>query len=406
MLAAASGVQADDPDEFRVGAPSWNGLSELVSLGQTLGLEMSAAGTLRLSELRKNDGLLLVHPTEALPTDSLRAFLRDGGRLALADDFGSGPQLLADFQIERAAPANPSEATRLRGNRNLPIAVPGIAHALNDGVVALATNHPRVLYHPDLQAIFELTDAGGAVVLTGAVGRGRLVAIGDSSLLIDNMLQLRGNRAFAGNLLRYLGHGGRVYVAAGATPLTGRYRGLQHSGRPGSLRAALERAARADLPPAAISASALVFALLLLFMAATALPRKSSYDRSRRLREPPILAGYAGRVAAPAVSFAGSRSRRRDFTSVARTLEFELRHRFAGFEREPAATSRTSMTARIEARGFERAVAAEAAQLLSTLAQVTGESRADGLDEAHFSALVADAERLLQQRSVRPATIS
>ena len=128
----------------------------------------------------------------------------EGGRLAIADDFGEG--VAARRLPHHAQRAGRTDDTRrLRGNRNVLIATPSVRHPLALDVLALVTNHPQVLHHDALEAIFSLsTTRASAVVLAGAVGQGRLVAIGDSSVLINNMLEFSGNRAFARNLVRYL----------------------------------------------------------------------------------------------------------------------------------------------------------------------------------------------------------
>ena len=80
----------------------------------------------------------------------------EGGRVAIADDFGAGQSLLDGFRIERSA-ATGRRALRLRGNRNLLIATPGARHPLALDVRALVTNHPQVLHHGELEAIFSLS---------------------------------------------------------------------------------------------------------------------------------------------------------------------------------------------------------------------------------------------------------
>src|SRR5690606_20633598 len=140
-------------------------------------------------------------------------------------------------------------------------------HPLTEGVRALVTNHPAVVHHPDLEPIFSFGERD-AVVLAGAVGAGRLVTIGDPSVLINNMLELRGNQRFAENLVDYLAERrGRLFVITPDAQLVGRY------GEPGAdrplhdLRALLERAAAAELPEGALRIVAAALAGILLVLA-------------------------------------------------------------------------------------------------------------------------------------------
>src|SRR5690606_38491163 len=167
-------------------------------------------------------------------------------------DFGAGGSLLDVFQIGRGPPST-ERALKLRGNAALLVARPVGSHRLTTGVPALVANHPAIVYHRSLEPIFELT-AGEALVLAGAVGPGRLVVLSDPSVLIDNMLELRGNRTFAENAIDYLddARGGRLFVVGPRARLAGRF------GEPGAdrllhdLRASLEQVAGLRLPPLAM----------------------------------------------------------------------------------------------------------------------------------------------------------
>jgi hypothetical protein len=171
-----------------------------------------------------------------------------------------------------------------------------VRHPLALDVLALVTNHPQTLRHEALEAIFGFEQREGAIVLAGAVGRGRLVAIGDSSLLINNMLEFSGNRAFARNLVRYLAQDGRLWIAAANTELVGAYGGGSAADPLAGLRVGLTRLAQVRLPALAVQASTAVIALLLLFVAASALPRRTSLVRAVSLPEPETLSGFEGRV--------------------------------------------------------------------------------------------------------------
>jgi hypothetical protein len=186
----------------------------------------------------------------------------------------------------------------LRHNPQLLVATALLGHALADGVAGLVTNHPQVLYHPDLTPVFSLAGAQGAIVLSGAVGKGRLVAISDASIFINNMLEFPGNRAFAINLLRFLRAGGhtRLYLAGSDTRFRADSRRM-HVDKPfAQIAASLARLAQPRLPALAVLALAIALSTLLLAAIATSLPRRSAYARRAYLQAPECAAGMAGRV--------------------------------------------------------------------------------------------------------------
>ena len=276
----------------------WNGLSEFIEVARLEGVTVEVTQHLVLGELAATDAVIIVHPTEALPAAGLTAFLRAGGRVALADDFGAGDSLLNVFRIVRTDPDRAGVGVlRLRGNPELLVARPQRGHPLGEGVTALVTNHPRVLRHPELEPIFSL-EGNDAVVLAGAVGGGRLVAMSDPSVLINNMLQLASNRQFAANLVRYLRGEteGRVILVEAGGEVTGMY-GDPQADRPlHDLRTALERAASVDVPPIVLRILAVSLLAITLILIAGSTPRTSPYRADAMFREEPVHGGLLGRV--------------------------------------------------------------------------------------------------------------
>ena len=99
--------------DFDPGDPSWNGLSELMTVAADLGIQVETPDRVELWTLAANDALLIVHPTTSPPASSLSGFMRAGGRVAIADDFGDGGQLLQSFEIGRHAPRAAQRDRRL-----------------------------------------------------------------------------------------------------------------------------------------------------------------------------------------------------------------------------------------------------------------------------------------------------
>lgn len=182
------------------------------------------------SDLKPEDGLIVLHPTRTLNPEELSAFLRAGGRVAVLDDYGAGAEILARFHIERIPPPV-RPARSLRNNPALPIAEPVAdassgrtmsVHPTVASVTQLVTNHPTGLSHPNLSAVLQIRARGQpdvVIAVAGQVGRGRLLAVSDPSIVINQMMRYPGNREFAAGLARYLvdddtwgSRGGRLFL--------------------------------------------------------------------------------------------------------------------------------------------------------------------------------------------------
>ena len=293
----ADPLQVEAQIDFDPASTGWNGLSEWVQLAGPAEIRLDTPERVDVGELSPSDAIVLVHPDRDLPIASLSAFLRAGGRVVLADDFGSGERFVESFGITRGPPSDPPRT--IRGNPQLPVAHALGRHPLTEGVDTVVGNHAQALRHPDLTALLAFDDDGHeGLLLTGAVERGRLVVLSDSSVLINNMLQFDGNRRLAENLMRYLGNGenGRVILVTPGVPVVGRY-----GGTPGApierLRDVLADVAGADLPPTALTLLALVFVSILTIFTVSSLPRRAPYTAADAWGPEPVGGGFTGRVA-------------------------------------------------------------------------------------------------------------
>lgn len=282
---------------------AWNGLVELVRLSQTAQVELRTSNTLDWSAIRRGDGLLVLYPLSNVDLDELSAFLEDGGRLALLDDFGTSDPLLRWFQVQR------SEAVQgtLRSPR-----LPGMYtayrlgdHVLGDQVDTLVTNEPVVLRHARLSPVFSLTqESSQGVVLAGQVGRGRLVVGGDPSILINSMLRFSGNRQFALNLLTYLATQprGRVHVITRRFASRGAYEGVTARRRSPlklfskNLDDALSRAGQIFNDPTLLRLTSLLSILLVTLVMAAKIWGPKPSDRFGPTAPAGPLAGVAPKV--------------------------------------------------------------------------------------------------------------
>jgi hypothetical protein len=387
-------------EELSVQGRAWNGLSELLAIARSKGQVLTPT-QLDASQLEASDALLIVHPTAPLPIAELAKFLRKGGRLAVADDFGTGRALFAAFGMGMHLP-NRSSSRSLRDNPQLLIATPLVGHALADGADALVTNHPQVVYHPDLRPVFALSGSRGAIVLSGAVGKGRLVAISDASVLINNMLEFPGNRAFARNLMHFLraSPNARLYIAGSDTLWMSGFRHLTTGNPLARLAAALTQLAKPQLPALAVLALSIVLAAVLLAAAATALPKRSAYARRAYLRTPECVAGMAGRVG----YYAGAD---RSYLGPLLVLKLEVERRVVARLHTQGQPQRDQVLDGLRAAGWRDDQVHELADFMQGVDRLQDASLGTQMRVSgrQFSELVASGRRILVELDVAPARI-
>jgi len=321
LTAATAGSSAAAPFDAR--GEDWEGLSDFVRMAQAeLGLQrVVVTSTLNMPALRREDGIILVHPDHFVDPDELSAFMRAGGRLVLLDDYGAGDGLLARFGIRRVPlPGRPAEM--LRNNPALAIAEPASAHAAVRDVARVVTNHATGLEHAGLSPVLVVRGDGEPDVLlavAGAVGHGRLLAVGDASVGINAMLRYSGNRTLCASLVRYVTEDdswgkrdGTLYILSGDFDLRGAFGDDERGGRAlGTVRRvltdALETLRRGGMPPLAAYLVALAVGLGVVAWtgARAGRPHKAVIPRYVR-RLPPVaqggVAGHAAIVGAPGTS--------------------------------------------------------------------------------------------------------
>jgi hypothetical protein len=207
----------NDPDDDSLPPPpdydgestDWNGLSRLVATAHGLNLQVDVSNELRWNELDSGDILFILYPVNKLDPSRLTAFIRGGGRVLVADDYGDSAEAFGRLGAFREQPAG-VDAVRFEADRAFaPVArVADKDHPLAEGVAELITNHPAIFRKvTGADTIFRF---GGdeAVVVAGARGNGRFVAVSDPSVFINRMLEYEGNLRFAINALRWLGRPG------------------------------------------------------------------------------------------------------------------------------------------------------------------------------------------------------
>lgn len=321
LVAITPGVAVATP--FNPNGQDWEGLSQLVRMAQSdLGTQrVVATSTLALRDLRREDGIVLVHPERALDLDELSAFMRAGGRIILFDDYGTGDGLLTRFGMQRIPlPSRPLEM--LRNKPSLAIAEPASTHPTVRDVSHVVTNHATGLEHHALSPLLVVHGDGEpdvVLAVAGAVGQGRFIAVGDASIPMNAMIRYPGNRALSRALVRYATdddvwgkRGGTLYLLANAFETTGSFGdGSPAGAAAGEARRALldglDTLRREGMPPAAAYTAALLLGLGVIAWTSTRVGRTHKASSPRFTRPiPPVahggVAGHAAVLGAPHTS--------------------------------------------------------------------------------------------------------
>jgi len=147
LVAAASGAARGQAGggEYDTGNTAWNGLSTLDALARGMGFEVHPQSTLSWDEIEPTDVLFILYPTQKIEPSHLTRFLRNGGRVLLADDFGRAEEALRDLEILRG-PGGAAHAEQFWDDQTFaPIAkVLDPSHPLAAGVDSITTNMPAV----------------------------------------------------------------------------------------------------------------------------------------------------------------------------------------------------------------------------------------------------------------------
>jgi len=198
ILVAATRAFAASGD-YRLDSREWNGLGRLGDEAVAAGCSITATETLDWSTLDARDVVWFVYPRTAIDGGMLRRYLEAGGRAVLADDFGASDAALAALEIRRLRGELPN-VDRYDGNGALPIARQTLSTELSVGIVDIVANHPA-FFSAATPATYSFSP-GAALVVEGRLGKGYFVAIADPSVLINNMLDIDENLAFARALVK------------------------------------------------------------------------------------------------------------------------------------------------------------------------------------------------------------
>jgi len=198
-ILAISARAAAAGGDYRLDSREWNGLGRLADEAVAAGCTIEATETLDWSALEARDVVWFVYPRTGVDGSRLRRWLEAGGRAVIADDFGAADAALAALDIRRLR-GDLADVDRYDGNAALPVARQTLSTELSVGIPDVVANHPA-FFSAATPATYAFSP-GAALVVEGRLGKGYFVALSDPSVLINNMLDIDENLAFARALVR------------------------------------------------------------------------------------------------------------------------------------------------------------------------------------------------------------
>ncbi|HDD56759.1 MAG TPA: DUF4350 domain-containing protein, partial [Nitrososphaeria archaeon] len=203
-------------EDFDPSNPYWNGFSSLYKAHHPQLIKGSLDE--RLLRNPSNTILLIVGPEKNFTEYEawiLRHFLEAGGRIILADDFGSGNELLrslgADVRLNGSLLVDPlfkERSMRFPRIRNLKVSgvdeiVFNYATILEGCGKPLAFSSSYSFLDLNVNGRWDKGEPKGPFIVACEldVGKGRLTVISDSSIWINSMLEMRDNRMFLERLI-------------------------------------------------------------------------------------------------------------------------------------------------------------------------------------------------------------
>jgi hypothetical protein len=221
-------------DDLFVENPFWNGLSKLYSRLNIVRLVSLESLNTEVDE-PKSSSLLLIGPSKLFSEREkadILVFISNGGTLVLADDFGTGNELLRGLNIPIQFDMLLLQDRLVNERNSLMPKIRVTGSGWFEGVEHLVFNYPSTLSVTGTSKIlawsstfsyraWEPVDPSDSlragpfpVIAEFKLGNGRLIAVSDSSLFINSMIDRGGNWEFLENLAT-----GKVYIDEGhSTP--------------------------------------------------------------------------------------------------------------------------------------------------------------------------------------------
>jgi len=204
----------------------WDGTAEIRAVAGDTGAETTVIqNTTEYGRQTPNETLAIVlSPAETYTdrdTAAVRSFVRAGGTLLVAEDYGSGGnQLLNAVGAEARVDRRPLRDDRRAGpSPAFPRTTPATNHTYTTGVEELMLNHGSVVNPATATTLIRSSEfsyldenqnealddseelRSQPVVTVETVGEGTVIVISDPSIFLNSMLDRSGNEAFLMNVV-------------------------------------------------------------------------------------------------------------------------------------------------------------------------------------------------------------
>jgi len=220
----------------------WNGCSKIASFAENMKLLLSYDRPLP-TELSL---LAIIGPSVEFSrreSSNIRSFLKYGGTVLLADDFGTGNSLLEALEVPAKFSKKPlADLLYYEKEPSFPLIIDFAQSQVTVNVSAIVLNHPTYIEIRDsnfvarlaLSSMFSFIDLNRdnrpepnatidsyPVLASASIGEGLLVLVSDPSMFMNEMIDLNDNMQLFRNLLE-MGHDSLFLEVAhlGKTPLT------------------------------------------------------------------------------------------------------------------------------------------------------------------------------------------
>ncbi len=229
-------------NDFSIYNSGWDGCSDLAIKTREMGsftpnikLAQGKRTEVTQRELTEYDinpnrtGMMIIGPREDFSqksVDFVDTFLKRGGKLVLADDFGSGNDLLKGLETNSSFYSSPLLDFSFEKGPELGVAYNIKDHELTRNVSQVMLNKPTAIKRDEEAKVIMnssraswLDKNGNAVkdedeefkkrplMTVEKYGKGELILVSDPSIFINSMLDKKDNKAMANNVLSYLSQG-------------------------------------------------------------------------------------------------------------------------------------------------------------------------------------------------------
>jgi hypothetical protein len=199
--------------EFSMFNTRWNGCSEFAKLLAKNGEVVPIMYPYNSVGLSKLDGVLIVVGPDvdfsSLEAEEVKGFLKNGGTLFIADDFGTSNGLLEKLGVKVRFSKRPLKDIFYSKRAEFPVVVRIEDPELATGVENITLNVPSVITGSKGKIFSSKVSVVGCSMKSYPImaeikyGSGRIIMLSDPSILINDMFDK--NRQFVENLVQCLG---------------------------------------------------------------------------------------------------------------------------------------------------------------------------------------------------------